>query len=408
MTRIDRVVVVGGGLAGAKTVEALREQGFEGAVTLLAAEAHLPYERPPLSKAYLAGRASLDDTVVHEAGWYLDHDVDLRTGVRVTSVDALAHRVRLADGAELGYDRLVLATGSAPRHLSLPGATEGAVHYLRTREDAQALRELFGPGRRLIVVGGGWVGLEVAAAATEAGTHVTVLEAADLPLLRVLGPRVARILADVHRARGVDLRLGVRIAGLVNEGGRATGVRLDDGLVLEGDAVLAGIGVLPEVGLARSAGLEVQDGVLVDSALRTSDPHVFAVGDMANHDHPVLGYRVRVEHWANALNQPAAAVATLLGRRTPYTRLPYFFSDQYDVGMEYLGHPGHQRTRVVIRGDVDAPAFVAFWVDGIGHVRAVLSVNVWDVVDEVRPLLAEGRPVAPERLADPSVALSAL
>ena len=404
---MERVVVVGGGLAGAKSVEALRENGFEGAVTLVAAEPNLPYERPPLSKGYLAGRTGFGDAVVHETAWYADHEVDLLTGVRVTAVDAAAHRVHL-DGTSLDYDKLVLATGSVPRRLSVPGA-EAQTHYLRTREDADALRSVFGPGRRVVVVGAGWIGLEVAAVARQAGTDVSVVEAADLPLTRVLGPEVGRVFAELHRSHGVDLRFGARIKRLVTAGGRATGVQLHDGAAVEGDALVVGVGAVPEVGLARSAGLAVHDGVLVDAALRSSDPDIFAVGDIANHDHPVLGKRVRVEHWANALNQPSAAAATLLGRRTPYTRLPYFFSDQYDLGMEYLGYvPPGQRTRVVVRGELDGSSFVAFWLDGLGHVSAVMSVNAWDVVDQLKPLLEAGRPVAAEQLADESVALASL
>jgi NADPH-dependent 2,4-dienoyl-CoA reductase/sulfur reductase-like enzyme len=306
------VVVIGGGLAGAKTVEALREQGYDGEIGQVTAERHLPYERPPLSKSYLAGESAFDDAVVHPAQWYQDNHVDLRTGVRATSVDAAAHRVLLDDGDSLGYDKLVLATGAVPRRLPVAGADADGVYYLRTRDDSDAIRSVFGEGRRLVVIGGGWIGLEVAAAARGAGTEVTLVEAAELPLLGVLGKELATVFADLHRAHGVRLRLSATVEEFTTDGGRVAGVRVD-GETIPADAVVVGVGVAPDVTLAESAGLAVDNGVLVDACLRTSDADIYAVGDIANHDHPLLGRRVRVEHWATALNQPAVAVAALLG-----------------------------------------------------------------------------------------------
>jgi NADPH-dependent 2,4-dienoyl-CoA reductase/sulfur reductase-like enzyme len=397
------VVVIGGGLAGAKTVEALREQGYDGEISQVTAERHLPYERPPLSKSYLAGESAFDDAVVHPAQWYQDNQVDLRTGVRATAVDAAAHRVLLADGDSLGYDKLVLATGAVPRRLPVPGADADGVHYLRTRDDSDAIRSAFGEGRRLVVIGGGWIGLEVAAAARGAGTDVTLVEAAELPLLGVLGTELATVFAELHRAHGVRLRLGAKVEEFTTDGGRVTGVRVD-GEPVPADAVVVGVGVAPDVTLAESAGLAVDNGVLVDAHLRTSDADVYAVGDIANHDHPLLGRRVRVEHWATALNQPAVAVAALLGGEAPYTELPYFFSDQYDLGMEYLGFaPPGSYDRVVVRGDLDKREFVAFWLDGESHLLAAMNVNVWDVVDQIKPLIAGGGRVDADRLADPAV-----
>jgi NADPH-dependent 2,4-dienoyl-CoA reductase/sulfur reductase-like enzyme len=397
------VVVIGGGLAGAKTVEALRDQGYDGEISQVTAERHLPYERPPLSKSYLAGESAFDDAVVHPAQWYQDNQVDLRTGVRATAVDAAAHRVLLADGDSLGYDKLVLATGAVPRRLPVPGADADGVHYLRTRDDSDAIRSAFGEGRRLVVIGGGWIGLEVAAAARGAGTEVTLVEAAELPLLGVLGTELATVFAELHRAHGVRLRLGAKVEEFTTDGGRVTGVRVDGELV-PADAVVVGIGVAPDVTLAESAGLAVDNGVLVDAHLRTSDADIYAVGDIANHDHPLLGRRVRVEHWATALNQPAVAVAALLGGEAPYTELPYFFSDQYDLGMEYLGFaPPGSYDRVVVRGDLDKREFVAFWLDGESHLLAAMNVNVWDVVDQIKPLIAGGGRVDADRLADPAV-----
>jgi len=376
------VVIVGGGLAGAKTAEALRDQGYDAPVTLLAAEDELPYERPPLSKGYLMGEAEFDDAVVHPREWYDEHHVDLRLGTEVTAIDRDAHEVELAGGARLAYAALVLATGSEPRVLDVPGAEPLT---LRTRADADRIRATFGEGRRLVVVGGGWIGLEVAAAARTAGTEVTVVEASELPLLGVLGPEMGRVFADLHRSHGVDLRLGSTDLG-----------------DLEGAAVVVGVGVKPRTALAEAAGLAVDNGVLVDRSLRSSDPDVFAVGDIANHDHPVLGHRIRVEHWNTALHQPGTVASVILGGDASYDDLPYFFSDQYDLGMEYVGHATREATaRVVVRGDLDGREFVAFWLDAEDRVLAAMNVNVWDVVDDTRALILARTPVDVDRLADP-------
>jgi 3-phenylpropionate/trans-cinnamate dioxygenase ferredoxin reductase component len=408
MSTVRHVVIVGGGLAGAKTAEALRAQEFDGDVTLLAAEPHLPYERPPLSKGYLIGKASFDEAVVHPEDWYRDHRIDLRRGTRVGAIDAIGHRVGLTGGAAIGYDKLVLATGARPRRLSLPGADAAGLHYLRTREDSDAIRACFGDGQRLIIIGGGWIGLEVAAAARGAGTTVTLLEAAELPLLSVLGPELAQVFADLHRANGVDLRLGVRIDAITTSHGRAVGVRLSDGSTIEADAIVAGVGAAPDLTLAESAGLDLDNGVLVDASLRSSDPDIYAVGDIANHDHPVFGHRVRVEHWATALKQPAVAVAALLGQPTSYTELPYFYSDQYDLGLEYVGHaPNGSYDQVVVRGDLASREFVAFWL-AYGRIKAAMNVNVWDVVESIKPRITAGWGVNADRLADPSVPYEAL
>jgi NADPH-dependent 2,4-dienoyl-CoA reductase/sulfur reductase-like enzyme len=317
--------------------------------------------------------------------------------------DVFGAPVLLDDGDSLGYDKLVLATGAVPRRLPVAGADADGVYYLRTRDDSDAIRSVFGEGRRLVVIGGGWIGLEVAAAARGAGTEVTLVEAAELPLLGVLGKELATVFADLHRAHGVRLRLSATVEEFTTDGGRVTGVRVD-GETIPADAVVVGVGVAPDVTLAESAGLAVDNGVLVDARLRTSDADIFAVGDIANHDHPLLGRRVRVEHWATALNQPAVAVAALLGGDAPYSELPYFFSDQYDLGMEYIGFaPPGSYARVAVRGDLDKREFVAFWLDDESHVLAAMTVNVWDVVDQIKPLITGGVPVDAGRLADPAV-----
>jgi NADPH-dependent 2,4-dienoyl-CoA reductase/sulfur reductase-like enzyme len=391
------IVIVGAGLAGAKAAEALRGRDYTGRLTLIGDETELPYERPPLSKGYLAGQAAFDDAIVHPAEWYEQQQVELRLGARVTAIDRTAREVELADGGRMPYGALLLATGAEPRRLPLPGAESALT--LRTRADSEAIRATFGAGRRLVVIGGGWIGLEVAAAARGAGTEVTVLEAAALPLLAVLGPEMASVFADLHREQGVDLRLAVAISEI-----SASGVRLADGTEIPADAVVIGVGVRPRTELAEAAGLAVDNGVLVDASLRTSDPAIFAVGDIANHDHPVLGRRVRVEHWAAALNQPAAVAGAMLGGEDAYTELPYFFTDQYDLGMEYIGHatPGSY-TRVVTRGDVGKREFVAFWLDEDDRIVAAMNVNVWDVVDEIKPLILERTPVDVAKLSAPGV-----
>lgn len=396
-------VVVGGGLAGAKAVEALREQGFEGQVVLLAAEERLPYERPPLSKAYLQTGEGLDEATVHTKDWYDEQSIDLRLGTRATVVDRGAHVVQTDHGERIEYDRLLLATGSSPRRISLPGADLEGVATLRTVEDSDRLRAAFHDGARIVLVGGGWIGLEVAAAARLAGATVTVLEALQLPLVRILGAAVAQVFADLHREHGVDLRTSVKVTAF--EGDTAvTGVRLDDGEVVAADLVVVGIGAAPNVELAQAAGLEVDNGVLVDAQGRSSDPDIFAVGDIANEDHPFLGRRVRVEHWANALHQPAAVAAGMLDHQGGYDELPYFYTDQYDLGMEYVGL-GDPDDEVVVRGDLGAREFIAFWLRD-GRVTAGMSVNVWDVVDDVKAIIRSGREVDAEGLADPEVPLS--
>ncbi len=405
----SRIVVVGGGLAGAKAVEALREQGYDGLLTLVGDEEHLPYERPPLSKDYFAGKSSREDMDVHDRAWYADHRVGLMLGKAANAVDRDAHEVALVDGTRLGYDKLLLATGSRARALALPGASAGGVFSLRKVEDSNRINDAVHEGGKLAVIGGGWIGMEIAANARERGADVTVIEAADLPLGSALGPEMAQVFVDLHRGHGVTFHLGTQVAEVTSREGTATGVRLADGTFVEAGAIVVGIGAQPNLGLAESAGLEIDNGVLVDSSLRSSDPDIFAVGDIANHQHPVVGERIRVEHWANALNQPAAAAATMLGEPTPYEELPYFFTDQYDLGMEYVGHaPPGRYARVVTRGELVSREFIAFWLDSADRVLAGMNVNVWDVVDDVKGLILSGRPVDPARLSDAAVPLNSL
>jgi 3-phenylpropionate/trans-cinnamate dioxygenase ferredoxin reductase subunit len=401
-------VIVGGGLAGAKAAEALRDSDFGGTVVVFGAEDHLPYERPPLSKEYLAGKKSLDDFTVDPEDWYREHDVDLRLGTAVTIIDRGSHTVGFDDGGHEHYDKLLLATGSSSRRLPISGSDAEGVHYLRTIDDADALLSTLTDGARLAVVGAGWIGLEVTASARARGVEVTVVETAELPLLGALGREAAEVFAKLHRDHGVDLRLKTSVEAITTDGGRATGLRLGDGSTVDADAVLVAVGASPNVDLAEQAGLQMAgSGVLVDASLKSSDDDVYAVGDIAAAAHPLFGTRIRTEHWANALKQPAVAVAGMLGSPGSYDELPYFFTDQYDLGMEYVGHaPDYER--VVFRGDVTKREFVAFWLDGERRVLAGMNVNVWDVLDDVKSLIRARTPVDPGSLADPEQPLGAL
>jgi len=331
--------------------------------------------------------------------------VDLRLGARVTGLDTTAHEIRLADGSRAGYAKLLLTTGSSPRRLPVPGAEAEGVHYMRRAADSDQIKAAFQAATRVAVIGAGWIGLETAAAARAAGAEVTILEAAELPLLRVLGPEVAQVFADLHRDHGVDLRFGVQVEQITGSAGRADGVRLADGSHVPADAVIVGVGITPNSQLAEEAGLEVGNGVVVDARLRSSDPDIYAAGDVANAYRPGLGRHIRVEHWANALHQPQAAARAMLGQDVAYDLVPYFYTDQYDLGMEYAGYvePGGY-DQVVFRGNVPGREFIAFWLGG-GRVLAGMNVNIWDVSETIQAIVRGGRVVDPGQLADASVAL---
>jgi 3-phenylpropionate/trans-cinnamate dioxygenase ferredoxin reductase component len=385
------IVVVGAGLAAGKAVQQLREDGYDGRVVVYGAETHLPYERPPLSKSYLSGDDTFESAAVAPPEWYADNDVDVRTGTRVTAVDPVRRTVTAGDGDQ-GYDRLLLATGAVPRRLPMADESGAPVAYLRTVEDSDRIRSVLQPGRRLAIIGGGWIGLEVAAAARNAGADVTLLETLALPLERVLGPEVATVFAALHRAHGVDLRVSTQISSVEERGGRAA-VALADGTTLDADLVVVGVGVAPDVALAASAGLRTDNGIVVDEHLRSSAPDVFAAGDVANAYHPLLGRHLRVEHWDNAIEQGIVAARNMLGETVPYDRLPYFFSDQYDLGMEYVGNAGPDGyDRVVLRGRPDEGTFTAFWLRQ-GRVVAGMHANDWDAMDHVRAIVGSGRAV---------------
>ena len=400
-------VIVGAGLAGAKAAETLRDEGFDGPIVLIGDEDERPYERPPLSKDYLMGKEERESVFVHPEAWYREHDVGLRLGTAVSAIDRGNHEV-LAGGDTIRYEKLLLTTGSSPRRLQVPGADLGGVHYLRRVGDSDQIKAALQSGQRVVVIGGGWIGLECAAAAHATGADVTLVEMAELPLLQVLGREVAEVFADLHRANGVDLRLGARIEDLTGAGDQVTGVSLADGTHLGADLVVVGIGISPNTSLAEAAGLEVADGIRADASLCTSDPDIYVAGDVADAYHPFYGRHLRVEHWANALNQPQTAAKAMLGQEVFYDLLPYFYTDQFDLGMEYSGYPPLARgASVVIRGDEAAREFIAFWV-AEGKVVAGMNVNIWDVNEDVQSLIRSQRVVDLARLADPSVALLSL
>ena len=403
MIDINDIVVIGGGLAAAKAVEAVREEGFEGRVTVLADEPIRPYERPPLSKGYLVGDAEESTIYVHDDAFYTSHDIDLQLGTAATQIDREASEVLAADGTRHRYDALLIATGAEPR--TLPGQDMDGVYALRSKADSDALSAALQTARRATVIGAGWIGSEVASAARRLNTAVTIIEPLDVPLQRVLGPQVGAVFADLHRDNGVDLRTGVGLSSLRGSGA-VEAVALTDGTTLETDLVIVGIGVVPRTSLAEEAGLAVDNGILTDATLRTEDPKIFAAGDVARAEHPLYGTRIRVEHWANALNQGATAGRNLLGKGEIYDRLPYFYSDQYDVGLEYVGY-ATQWDDVVFRGNVSKREFIAFWVRN-QHVVAAMNCNIWDVVDDLKALIAADKPVDLDALADAATPLGSL
>lgn len=401
-------VIVGAGLAGAKAAEALRTDGFDGAVILIGDEADRPYDRPPLSKDYLQGKSEKEKIYIHPASWYAEHNVDLRVRSRVTAIDRAAHSVSTQGGQPITYDKLLLTTGSTPRRLRVPGADLNGVHYLRRVGDCEALKAAFTSAERVAIIGAGWIGLETAAAARAAGCQVAAVERSELPLLRVLGAEVAATYAALHRSHGVDLRVNCGVHEITGETGKVTGVGLTDGSVIEADTVIIGVGIVPSTELAEAAGLHVDNGIFVDEHLATTDPDVFAAGDVANSYYPMLGTHIRLEHWSAALHQGPVAAANMMGRNLSYDRVPYFFSDQYDRGMEYSGYaPRNGYDSVVMRGDVGTGEFIAFWQRD-GRVLAGMNVNTWDVTDAIEMLVRSGERIDPVKLADPDVPLTNL
>ncbi|MGH9213232.1 MAG: NAD(P)/FAD-dependent oxidoreductase [Acidimicrobiales bacterium] len=399
------LLIVGASVAGAKAAEGARAAGFDGRVVLVGHEQQLPYERPPLSKAVLRGEAPPESTRVHDEDFYETHAIELLAGRTVLSLDLDARRARLDGDDDVPFTTAVLATGAAPRPLDVPGADLDGVHFLREVGDSVRLRDAIKDAARVAVVGTGWIGSEVAASARQMGADVVLIGREPAPLQRVLGAEMAEVFRRLHAENGVALRLQRQVVELRGDG-RVEQVVLDDADVEAADLVVVGVGVAPRVELAAAAGLKIEDGVVVDEHLRSNVPGVYAAGDVASAWHPHYGHHLRVEHWSNALHQGLTAGGNAAGGQQPYTRLPYFFTDQYDLGMEYVGYndPGDS---VVVRGDVAEREFVAFWRrDGI--VTGAMNVNVWDVVDDLRAVVACRRALEPARLADPAVPLGDL
>ncbi|MET7652328.1 MULTISPECIES: FAD-dependent oxidoreductase [unclassified Streptomyces] len=411
-------VIVGGGLAGAKAAETLRAEGFTGRVILICDERDHPYERPPLSKGFLLGKETRESVFVHEPAWYAQNDIELHLGQTVDAIDRTARTVRFGDdGTLVHYDKLLLATGAEPRRLDIPGTDLAGVHHLRRLAHAERLKGVLASlGRdngHLVIAGAGWIGLEIAAAAREYGAEVTVIEPEPTPLHGVLGPELGSVFADLHREHGVRFHFGARLTEIVGQDGMVLAVRTDDGEEHPAHDVLAAIGAAPRTSLAEAAGLTLADrvhggGVAVDTRLCTSDPDIHAVGDVASFPHGLFDTRLRVEHWANALNGGPAAARAMLGRDVTYDRVPYFFSDQYDLGMEYSGWaPPGTYDEVVIRGDAGKREFIAFWLNE-GRLLAGMNVNVWDVTEPIQKLIRARTPVNTDALADPHVPLESL
>jgi 3-phenylpropionate/trans-cinnamate dioxygenase ferredoxin reductase component len=398
-------IIVGASLAGAKAAEELRGRGFDGRIVLIGAEPERPYERPPLTKDYLRGESPREKAYVHEADFYTEHEIDLLTSTTVAALDPGASRITLADGRERGFDRLLLTTGAEPRRLAIPGADLEGVHYLRSLADCDQLRERIDAGGHVVVVGAGWIGSEFAASARQRGLEVTVIDPLALPNERIFGPEIGAFYRDVHTQHGAELLLGDGVESFEGDGA-VSRVRTAGGRAVDCDFVVIGIGVVPRIALAEDAGLGIDNGVLVDERLQTSVPNVFAAGDIARAWHPFFGQRIRVEHWANALHQGPAAARAMLGEAVNFDRTPYFFSDQYDVGMEYSGYAPHW-DKVVFRGDRDDGEFVAFWLQD-DRVIAGMNVNVWEVNEHVQALIRSRQAVDVAALTDSDTPLESL
>ncbi|MGH2974112.1 MAG: NAD(P)/FAD-dependent oxidoreductase [Solirubrobacterales bacterium] len=405
MSKKQTFIIVGASLAGAKAAEELRERGFDGRIEMIGSDPERPYERPPLTKDYLRGESDREQAYVHEEGFYFEHEISLLTGTTVTEIDPAMSRVTLEDGRELGYDRLLLATGAQPRQISVPGAELEGIHYLRTLADCDLLRDRLDRGGRVAVVGAGWIGSEFAASARQRGLEVTVVDPTELPNERIFGVEIGAFYRDVHARHGIELELGEGVESFDGDGTLAR-LRTSSGRVIECDLAVVGIGVTPRVELAANAGLEVDNGILVDEKLQTSAPKIFAAGDAASAWHPFYGERIRVEHWSNALNQGPAAARAMLDESASYDHIPYFFSDQYEVGMEYSGY-APQWDEVVFRGERASGEFIAFWLRD-GRVAAGMNVNVWDVNEQIRDLIGSRQIVDPAKLTDPDTPLESL
>lgn len=405
---MSAMVIVGGGLAAETAAKTLRAEGYEGQITVLADEAHSLYQRPPLSKGYLAGSEGPDAVILHDYAWYAEQHITVLVDVSATALDIAAHEVRFSDGGSLKYDKLLIATGSSARQLPIAGHNLAGVHTLRTLDDADALKGALSAGdKRLVLIGSGWIGMEVAATARSLGNEVTVLERGTVPLSAALGDEIGREFQRLHEEHGVVFHAGADVQAIVGDGTAVTGVQVD-GEVIAADLVLVGVGAVPNTQLAEEGGIDVDNGILADASLRTSAPDVFAAGDVANAMHPVLGQRLRSEHWQNAISSGEVAARSMLGLEAQHDSIPYFYTDQFDLGMELSGYaPLMADAEIVIRGDLAAREFIAFWVQG-GQVVGGMNVNVWDVNETVQQIIRQGSVHDVAELADASTELANL
>jgi 3-phenylpropionate/trans-cinnamate dioxygenase ferredoxin reductase subunit len=402
LSKTQTFVVVGAGLAGAKAAEALRNEGFDGRIFLAGSEDASPYNRPPLSKGYLRGQRNRSSILVSEEGFYSDNDIDLMLSTRVTALSTSSAQLETDSGRNLNYDRLLLATGARPRTLKVAGAGLEGIHYLRTVADADRLRERMQSATRLAVVGAGWIGSEVAASARQMGVDVVLVHPRATPLEKVLGPQVGEVFRTLHAEHGVELRPHSRVESFAGRSA-VEGVRTTTGEVIPADLVLVGAGIEPRTELAERAGLPVGDGIVVNERLQTGDPAVFAAGDVASAWHPIFNRRLRVEHWANAIYQGQTAARNMLGHHDVYDRIPNFFSDQYDLSIEYIGHSGRS-DEPVFRGDPASRRFLAFWLQD-GRVVAGMNCGFRRVHDSIEALIRSQRRVSAEELADAGIPL---
>jgi NADPH-dependent 2,4-dienoyl-CoA reductase/sulfur reductase-like enzyme len=413
------VLFVGGGLAGATAAHTLRAEGFAGTITLVCQENHYPYLRPPLSKGFLAGQEDEASLLPYTADDYTRNGIELLQGDTAVAIDRARATVTLAQGRVLGYGLLLLATGASPRVLDIPGAQLPGVHYLRTLEDSHNLREALGrpvPGqerRRVVLVGSGWIGMEVAATARTLGADVTVLGRDKVPLAAAIGPELGTVFMERHKEAGVKFRTETAITEIIERNGAAAGVTTGSGEYLPADLVVVAVGVTPNTGLAEASGLSIDNGILTDGSLRTEDPRIFAAGDVANAFHPVTGGHLRSEHWANAINSGKVAARTMMGKAAQLDAVPYFYTDQFDLGLEYSGYStATPNAKMVLRGDPASRKFLAFWLIPVsstrGRVVAGMSVNIWDVQDDIKSLITSRNEVQTLQLSDPDIPLSDL
>lgn len=407
MLKTPKVLIVGAGHGGAQAAVALRQNGFEGSITLVGEEPEAPYERPPLSKEYLSGDKSFDRLLIRPTGFWPERGIDLLTGHRVTAVDAERHMVTTETGQNLGYDSLIWATGGSPRRLTCTGHDLGGVHTVRTRADVDRMMSELATVSHIVVIGGGFIGLEAAAVLAKLGRHVTVLEASDRVLARVAGEPLSRFFETEHRAHGVDIRLGAQVDCILEENGRAVGVRLHDGQIFRADMVIVGIGIVPSVSPLLLAGADGANGVKVDQYCRTSLPDIFAIGDCALHVSAfAAGAEVRLESVQNANDQANAVAHTLTGTPTTYSAMPWFWSNQYDIKLQTAGLSiGFDD--LVVRGEPSSRSFSVVYLRG-GHVIALDCVNAVKDFVQARRLVTEGLLIDRSSLADATVPLKQL